>query len=87
MYYNNYLYCSFKQFTLDQDKAFPPKETVRRFSAKLNAAGPNILEKVVQSDNGQLDIPVRFSICGEDTLSILSPMKQMGKTGQAIQNY
>ena len=70
---------AFKQFTLDQDKVFPPEETVRRFKEKLKHIDLDILENVVRIDNGRLDIPVFFSICGADALSAIGTKKQMGK--------
>ncbi len=70
---------AFKQFTLDQDKVFAPEETVRRFKDKLKEIDLDILEDVTRIDNGRLDIPVFFSICGADALSAIGTKKQMGK--------
>lgn len=70
---------AFKQFTLDQDKVVPPEETVRRFRDKLKRMDLDILENVVRIDNGRLDIPVFFSTCGADALSVIGTKKQMGK--------
>jgi ribosomal protein S12 methylthiotransferase accessory factor len=79
MNYNIELSDAFKQFTLDQDKVFPPEETVRRVVEKLKETNLDILDKVVRIDNGRLDIPVYFSICGQDALSAIGTQKQMGK--------
>jgi len=70
---------AFKQYTLDQDKTLPPGETVKRFKEKLKKCNLDILEQTVRVDNGRLDIPVFFSICGKDALSITGTKKQMGK--------
>jgi ribosomal protein S12 methylthiotransferase accessory factor len=39
----------------------------------------NILETTIRIDNGRLDIPVFFSICGHDAISVIGTKKQMGK--------
>ena len=70
---------AFKGYTLDQDKIITPEETVARFKAKLQEVHLNILERTVRIDNGRLDIPVFFSICGQDALQVIGTKKQMGK--------
>ena len=70
---------AFKQFTLDQDKIFPPEETVLRFKNKLKKVDLDILEYTVRIDKGRLDIPVYFSSCGKDAIEIIGTKKQMGK--------
>jgi ribosomal protein S12 methylthiotransferase accessory factor len=70
---------AFKGYTLDQDKAVSPEETVIRFKARLKGAGLDILERTVRVDTGRLGIPVYFSICGEDALKVIGTKKQMGK--------
>ncbi|MCP4106388.1 MAG: tetratricopeptide repeat protein [Desulfobacteraceae bacterium] len=72
---------AFKKFTLDQDKILPPEETVRRFKEKLKKINLDILENTVRIDNGRLDIPVYFSTCGKDAVSVIGTKKQMGKGG------
>jgi ribosomal protein S12 methylthiotransferase accessory factor len=72
---------AYKQYTHDQDKIFTPEETVKRFKVQLKKANLDILEKTVRIDNGRLDIPVFFSICGNDALKIIGTKKQMGKGG------
>ncbi|MBW2370327.1 MAG: YcaO-like family protein, partial [Deltaproteobacteria bacterium] len=79
MSYSIELKDAFKQFTLDQDKVISPEETVSRFKEKLKSVDLDILESVVRIDNGRLDIPVYFSICGQDAQSIIGTQKQMGK--------
>ncbi len=70
---------AYKTFTFDQDKIFSPDETVRRFKEKLKQTRLNILDKTVRIDNGRLDIPVYFSLCGKDAFSVIGTKKQMGK--------
>lgn len=70
---------AFKQYTDDQDKIFPPEETVRRFKQKLKDLNISILDQTIRIDNGRLDIPIFFSICGQDAFSVIGTKKQMGK--------
>jgi len=70
---------AFKRFTLDQDKVLPPQETVRQFRRKLAGLGFDILKRTERIDNGRLDIPVYFSICGRDAAKLTGTRKQMGK--------
>jgi len=70
---------AFKQFTADQDKILDPRETVERFRKRLKEVDLDILEKTERIDNGRLDIPVFFSKCGKDAVSIIGTKKQMGK--------
>jgi len=72
---------AFKRFTLDQDKIFPPRETVKRFKEKLEKIDLDILKNAIRIDNGRLDIPVYFSTCGEDAVKVIGTKKQMGKGG------
>jgi len=72
---------AYKGYTLDQDKICTPKETVERFKNRLQDTGLNILEKTVRIDNGRLDIPVYFSLCGRDAEEVVGTKKQMGKGG------
>ncbi|MBW2172028.1 MAG: YcaO-like family protein [Deltaproteobacteria bacterium] len=76
---------AFKRFTYDQDKVLTPEETVRRFKEKLKEVDLDILEETVRIDNGRLDIPVYFSLCGQDALRIIGTKKQMGKGGSPHQ--
>jgi len=68
-----------KKYTYDQDKACSPEETVDHFLQKLKDADLDILKEVKRIDNGRLDIPVYFSVCGEDALKTIGTKKQMGK--------
>ncbi len=70
-----------KRFTLDQDKIFPPRETVKRFHDKLKKIDLDILKNTIRIDNGRLDIPVYFSTCGADAVHVIGTKKQMGKGG------
>ncbi|MFZ5572597.1 MAG: YcaO-like family protein [Thermodesulfobacteriota bacterium] len=69
----------FKQYTLDQDKIMPPEQTVAVMKNRLERLNLRILEKTVRIDNGRLDIPVYFSICGPDAMAVTGTKKQMGK--------
>lgn len=70
---------AFKGYTLDQDKALTPAETVDRLLGRLDAIGLDILEKAVRIDNGRLDIPVFISFYGKDARAVTGLRKQMGK--------
>lgn len=69
----------------DQDKIIPPEETVNSFKEKLKKIDLDILEDTVRIDNGRLDIPVYFSICGNDAYALTGTRKQMGKGGTTHQ--
>lgn len=77
---------AYKGYTLDQDKILTPEETVRRFKEKLKTVDLDILEETVRIDNGRLDIPVYFSVCGSDAEEIIGTKKQMGKGGTPEQS-
>ncbi len=68
-----------KTFTIDQDKAITPEETVKRFYERLENLDMKILSEVKRIDNGRLDIPVYFSVCDEDAFETIGTKKQMGK--------
>jgi ribosomal protein S12 methylthiotransferase accessory factor len=70
---------AFKTHTLDQDKIVSPEETVTRFKKKIKELKLNILEETRRIDNGRLDIPVFFSVCGHDARKVTGTNKQMGK--------
>ena len=76
---------AFKTYTDDQDKILRPEETVRKIRAKLNEVDLDILDKTARIDNGRLDIPVYFSLCGKDAREIIGTKKQMGKGGTPAQ--
>jgi ribosomal protein S12 methylthiotransferase accessory factor len=85
MQYKVVLNDAHKQFTLDQDKIFPPGETVKRFHEKLKKIDLDILKSTLRIDNGRLDIPVYFSTCGVDAVNIIGTKKQMGKGATSAQ--
>ena len=70
-----------KRYTLDQDKICSPEETVNRFKERLKNVDLDILEQTIRIDNGRLDIPVFFSLCGKDAQETIGTKKQMGKGG------
>ncbi|MGW8303965.1 MAG: YcaO-like family protein [Desulfobacterales bacterium] len=75
-----------KTYTFDQDKVLSPQDTVRRFKEKLKKVNLDILKRTVRIDNGRLDIPIYFSICGQDAYHIIGTKKQMGKGGTPSQS-
>ncbi len=77
---------AFKHYTLDQDKTLIPEETVRRFKEKLKGLDLDILERTERIDNGRLDIPVYFSVCGRDAHEVIGTKKQMGKGSTSQQS-
>ena len=70
---------AYKGFTLDQDKIISPKETINRFKEKAQQVNLDILSYTQRIDNGRLDIPVYFSVCGKDAAALTHTKKQMGK--------
>jgi ribosomal protein S12 methylthiotransferase accessory factor len=77
---------AFKGYTVDQDKIISPEQTVLRFRKKLKQVDLDILEKTMRIDNGRLDIPVYFSVCGKDAEEVIGTKKQMGKGGTPHQS-
>lgn len=75
----------YKTFTRDQDKAIRPEDTLARFYAQVKKLDVQILNEVNRIDNGRLDIPVYFSVCGEDASALTGTKKQMGKGASPIQ--
>ncbi len=70
---------AWKHYRHDQEKVITPDETIHRFKARVSESGLDILENVVRIDNGRLDIPVYFSVCGTDAFATIGNTKQMGK--------
>jgi len=70
---------AYKKFTQDQDKIIPPEATLENVKNRFARLDLSILEKTVRIDNGRLDIPVYFSVCGEDAARLTGTTKQMGK--------
>ena len=75
----------YKTYTLDQDKALSPAETVARVKEALTRTGIDLLESTERIDNGRLDIPVYISRCGTDALEVMPTGKQMGKGASPAQ--
>ena len=74
-----------KTFTIDQDKAIRPEDTLARFYAQVKKLDCVIVNEVKRIDNGRLDIPVYFSICGEAASRLTGTKKQMGKGAHPVQ--
>jgi ribosomal protein S12 methylthiotransferase accessory factor len=77
---------AYKTYTFDQDKILSPQDTVKRFKQKLKKVNLDILKRTIRIDNGRLDIPIYFSICGKDAYDIIGTKKQMGKGGTPSQS-
>ncbi|MDQ7835863.1 MAG: YcaO-like family protein [Humidesulfovibrio sp.] len=75
----------FKVYTMDQDKASPPAETVAKVKAVLEQKCPGVLEKTDRVDTGRLGIPVFLSICGPEARAVMPTRKQMGKGASPAQ--
>lgn len=76
---------AYKAFTEDQDKIIPPDQTLKNVREKFSRLDLKILEETVRIDNGRLDIPVYFSVCGEDAARLTGTTKQMGKGATPVQ--
>ena len=63
-----------------------PEDTVQRFKSKLKKINLDILKRTIRIDNGRLDIPIYFSLCGQDAHEIIGTKKQMGKGGTPSQS-
>ncbi|VFQ44709.1 YcaO-like family protein [Desulfoluna butyratoxydans] len=75
-----------KSCTADQDKVISPRETVARFKEKAKNLSLDILKETSRIDNGRLDIPVFFSVCGKDASALTGTAKQMGKGATPVQS-
>jgi ribosomal protein S12 methylthiotransferase accessory factor len=76
---------AFKTFTDDQDKIIAPDQTLKNVKEKFARLDLSILDETVRIDNGRLDIPVYFSVCGEDAARLTGTSKQMGKGATPVQ--
>ncbi|MFZ2630346.1 MAG: YcaO-like family protein [Desulfosalsimonadaceae bacterium] len=74
-----------KTFTLDQDKIIAPEDTLKKVRHRFTELDLKILDKTVRIDNGRLDIPVYFSVCGADAARLTGTKKQMGKGATPVQ--
>jgi len=76
---------AYKTSTYDLDKVMSPEETIATYRGRLQSAELDILDHTVRIDNGRLDIPVFFSVCGKDARHIIGNKKQMGKGASPAQ--
>jgi len=76
---------AYKTFTDDQDKIIAPDQTLKHVKEKFSRLDLSILDETVRIDNGRLDIPVYFSVCGEDAARLTGTSKQMGKGATPVQ--
>ncbi len=74
-----------KTFTGDQDKVVSPEQTLATVREKFRLLDIDILKDTVRIDNGRLDIPVYFSVCGRDAARLTGTAKQMGKGATPVQ--
>lgn len=74
-----------KAFTTDQDKAITPDQTLKYFYQQVDKLDMKFLNEVKRIDTGRLEIPVFFSVCGEDVEKLTGTKKQMGKGASPIQ--
>ncbi|MFW6333800.1 MAG: YcaO-like family protein [Desulfosalsimonas sp.] len=70
---------AYKNYTADQDKTVPPEKTLEDARRRFAGLGLDILKETMRIDNGRLDIPVYFSVCGSDAQALTGTSKQMGK--------
>ncbi len=63
-----------------------PEETVERFKQRLALNKLEILDDIVRIDNGRLNIPVYFSVCGPEARAAIGNYKQMGKGATPAQS-
>ena len=75
---------SIKSSPKEHDKIISPEETINKFKKNIRKSGLDILENTKRIDNGRLNIPVYFSICGKDAKSAIGTKKQMGKGTTAV---
>lgn len=68
-----------KHYTLDQDKAVSPADTVKKVKDRLASLDMDILSEVRRVDNGRLGIPVFLSVAGTAARMFMPTRKQMGK--------
>lgn len=68
-----------KVYTVEQDKARPPAETVAWVRERFAGMGQNVLKETKRIDTGRLDIPVFLSLCGHQASALTNTAKQMGK--------
>ncbi len=68
-----------KSYSLDQDKARSPRQTLEQVQSRLAQLPLSVLATTRRIDNGRLGIPVYLSICGNDARQVMPTRKQMGK--------
>ncbi|MFW6271604.1 MAG: YcaO-like family protein [Desulfosalsimonas sp.] len=70
---------AYKKYTRDQDKTASPEQTVENVRQRFELLNLEILKETRRIDNGRIDIPVYFSVCGSDAKALTGTAKQMGK--------
>lgn len=74
-----------KAYTVEQDKARHPADTVAWVKERFAKLGQNVLRKTKRIDSGRLDIPVYLSLCGHQASALTNTAKQMGKGASTVQ--
>ncbi len=74
-----------KAYSVEQDKARHPAETVAWVRKRFAGLGQNVLKETKRIDTGRLDIPVYLSLCGHQASALTSTAKQMGKGASPVQ--
>lgn len=74
-----------KTFTTDLDKARRPEETLEIFYDRVKKLDLKIVREVKRIDTGRLDIPVFFSVYGDDAQALTGSRKAMGKGSSLVQ--
>ncbi len=74
-----------KTYSLDQDKAVSPSQTLSLVRNRLANLPLSILSETRRIDTGRLGIPVYLSVCGNDAKAIMPTRKQMGKGASPAQ--
>ena len=74
-----------KGYSLDQDKAFAPEETLAKVKSRLASLPFSILAETRRIDNGRLGIPVYLSVCSAEAKRHMPTRKQMGKGANPAQ--
>ena len=74
-----------KGYSLDQDKAFAPEETLAKVKSRLASLPFSILAETRRIDNDRLGIPVYLSVCGAEAKRHMPTRKQMGKGASPAQ--
>jgi ribosomal protein S12 methylthiotransferase accessory factor len=68
-----------KVYSIELDKARPPKQTVEWVRKRFDSLGHKVLDKTLRIDTGRLDVPVFISLYTPEAVKLTGTAKQMGK--------